>query len=330
MSRKISRSFINGRAGAGTAGQGLKVEWDSTEDGELHWKDVDESSLEYVVPWSLGGSNYGFCAGGNIEGGTTRNTIQKNSYSSDGNSTDVADLTITRSHCCGQSSSSHGYVTGGDPGYLDVIEKYSFTAGSDASDVGNLTAGRSLQPAGQSSSTYGYQSGGNTGSYSDIVDKFSFSSDGNAADVGNLTVARDRCCGQSSADYGYTSGGNGYDVIDKSSYSSDGNSTDVGNLASGNVATAAGHSSSDYGFCCKGNIDRFSFSSDGNSTDYGDLSVNRGWAAGTSSTTHGYTYGGDPGVKSNVIDKFAYSSGGTATDVGDVLEAIEGGAGAQY
>ena len=51
MSRKISRSFINGRTGAGTAGQGLKVEWDSTNDGELHWKDVDESSLEVTPVW---------------------------------------------------------------------------------------------------------------------------------------------------------------------------------------------------------------------------------------------------------------------------------------
>ena len=43
MSRKISHSLINGRTGAGTAGQGIKVEWADTNDGELHWMDVDES-----------------------------------------------------------------------------------------------------------------------------------------------------------------------------------------------------------------------------------------------------------------------------------------------
>jgi hypothetical protein len=50
--------------------------------------------------------------------------------------------------------------------------------------------------AGQSSATYGYTSGGNTGSNSNIIDKFSFSSDGNASDVGDLTVARAYVAGQ--------------------------------------------------------------------------------------------------------------------------------------
>jgi hypothetical protein len=86
MSRKISRSFINGRAGAGTAGQGLKVEWDSTEDGELHWKDVDESSLEVEVIFQ--GTNYGYTMGG-----STHNIIDKYSFTSDGDATDVGDIT---------------------------------------------------------------------------------------------------------------------------------------------------------------------------------------------------------------------------------------------
>jgi len=58
--------------------------------------------------------------------------------------------------------------------------------------------------AGQSSSTYGYTSGGNTGAYSNVIDKFSFSSDENATDVGDLTVARYGPAGQSSSTYGYT------------------------------------------------------------------------------------------------------------------------------
>jgi len=43
--------------------------------------------------------------------------------------------------------------------------------------------------AGQSNTTHGYISGGNTPT-SDVIDKFAYGSGANAADHGNLTVAR--------------------------------------------------------------------------------------------------------------------------------------------
>ena len=90
--------------------------------------------------------------------------------------------------------------------------------------------------AGQSSTTHGYYSGGNSNPYSNVIDKFSFSSDGNATDVGDITVARDNIqYGHSSTTHGYT--GNGLtsgglqNIVDKFSFASDGNATDALDLS---------------------------------------------------------------------------------------------------
>ena len=74
------------------------------------------------------------------------NVIDKFAFATDGNATDVGDLTITRSNGTGVSSTTHGYTTGGYP-YTDVIEKHSFTIDGNATDVGNLTSAR-YTPAG--------------------------------------------------------------------------------------------------------------------------------------------------------------------------------------
>jgi len=40
----------------------------------------------------------------------------------------------------GQSSTTHGYCTGGyNGGYLNVIQKFTFAADANATDVGDLT-----------------------------------------------------------------------------------------------------------------------------------------------------------------------------------------------
>ena len=66
-------------------------------------------------------------------------------------------------------------------------------------------------------------------------------------------------------------------------------------------------------------IEKFSLTVDGNSTDVGDLTLGRRETAGQSSSTHGYTVGGNPSPgQTNVIDKFSFSVDGNATDVGDL------------
>ena len=291
-----------------------------------------------IIPFQ--GSNYGYVSGANPGGGAL-DTIDKYPFTSDGNATDVGNLSVGRWQCAGQSSATHGYTSGGNTGPalsgpVDTIDKFPFSTDANATDVGNLTAARTAT-SGQSSipNGYGYNTGGGN-----VIDKFSFSTDGNATFAGNTLTSRSWVAGQSSATHGYTSGN--YPItsdIDKFPFSSDADATDVGDLAV-TRGIACGQSSATHGYTSGGyttgrddTIDKFPFSTDANATDIGQLSVARNGAAGQSSTTHGYSAGGyAPGGPSNVIDKFPFASdfSGTATDVGDLTTGRYYGAGQQY
>ena len=176
------------------------------------------------------GSNYGYVSGGNVTAGY-RDAVERFSFTSDGGGTDVGNLSVGRYNCSGQSSSTHGYTSGGHPWcHGNVIDKFPFTSGfTTATDVGNLTGSRTAV-AGQSSipNGYGYNTGGGN-----VIDKFSFSSDGNSTTVaGNTLTTRSSVAGQSSATHGYTSGN--YSPlttdIDKFPFASEDDATDVGDL----------------------------------------------------------------------------------------------------
>ena len=108
-----------------------------------------------------------------------------------------------------------GYVLGGDddanPTISNVIQKYSFSTGGNASDVGDLTiARRALAAAGSSESGYGIAGLSYPGSnYSNIIDKFPFAADGNGTDVGDLTQGRyfGASAGAQSTTHAYCAGG---------------------------------------------------------------------------------------------------------------------------
>ena len=224
--------------------------------------------------------------------GTRSSVIDKFPFASDGNATDVGDLTSSRWYLSGQSSSSNGYSAGG-PGSNNVIDKFPFSSDANATDVGDLTVGR-YGSSGQSSTTHGYASGGFT-PLSNVIDKFPFSSDANATDVGDITVARRYTAGQSSTDNGYTSGG------------------EQNPLATNTASNV---------------IDKFPFSSDANATDVGNLTIARAHVTGQSSTVNGYTTGGwlwqpfpTPPVVYNTIDRFPFSTTANATDIGDLTIA---------
>jgi hypothetical protein len=316
-------------------------------DGSTAW-----SSLDYFEPEAPSGPSYspvqgstsGYTSGGSLPAAT--NTVDKFPLSSDGNATDVGDLTVARSQIAGQSSSSSGYTSGGSP-VLNVIDKFPFATDANATDVGDLSVGRNAA-TGQSSADNGYTSGGDAPATQNVIDKFPFSSDANATDVGDLTVARTGAAGQSSPSHGYTSVGRASpysDVIDKFPFSSDANATDVGDMT---VARnmAVGQSSSTHGYTSGGLsnywpppivfeniIDKFPFSSDANATDVGDLTAGRNGLIGQSSTASGYTSGGlgsnNFSVRCNTIDKFPFSSDANSTDVGDIPVARNYGAGQQ-
>ena len=331
MTRKISHSLINGRAGAGTAGQGLKVEWDSTNDGELHWMDVDESSLEYVAPY--GGTSYGFSAGGAPT--ANADVVNRFSFTSDGNAGDWGDLAIGNNQGSGQSSATHGYnsggwlASGGSTAGSNIIQKFSFSTTNTSSDVADLAHSVYVVCGGQSSSDNGYACGGRTSTEHDYIQKFNFATEANATDIGNLIGIAQKTAGHSSSTHGWVSGGVGggvySDVIQKFSFSSDGDATDIANLTYTTHA-CAGMSSSDNGYTAGGagsgrhdKINKFSFSSGSNATNIGSLFSARDAVTGSSSTTYGYISGGeDSGWWRNYIEKVNFSSDGSATDVGDL------------
>jgi hypothetical protein len=300
---------------------------------------------------SFQGTIAGYMSGGN----PIVNTIQKFSFTSDENATDVGDLTIARQSPSGQSSNISGYTSGGyGGGNRNTIDKFSFASGGNASDVGDLTVARQ-HSTGQSSSTSGYASAGPPASSLGIIEKFPFSTDENATNIGTLTEGKYFVSGQSSQTHGYVSGGRGtaptgtifLSTIDKFPFTVDENATDVADLAS--IRTlSTGQSSGTHGYTSGGEtapigspapsltqtstIEKFPFSSDANATEVGNLSTTKKAMVGQSSNISGYTSGGDnpsPGLL-NTIDKFPFASDGTASDVGDLLAAGRYAAGQQY
>jgi hypothetical protein len=281
---------------------------------------------------SFQGSVSGYTSGG---GSPTFNTVDKFPFSSNGNASDVGDLTVTRRSSSGQSSSVSGYNSGGvNSGYYNTIDKFPFAANANATDVGDLlTVGGYL--SGHSSTTSGYIAGGQPG-LTNVIQKFSFTTDGNASDVGDLTQGRYGLTGQSSTVSGYASAGRTsvyVTTVDKFPFASNANATDVGDVTaargfvSGQSSDSSGYTSGGYGTSIPitNIIDKSPFASDTNSTDVGDLSITKGYSAGQSSTISGYTSGGiwpsaSPATH-NIIDKFPFASDGNATDVGDLTQA---------
>ena len=63
-------------------------------------------------------------------------------FASNGNASDVGDLTQARYSAAGQSSTTHGYTSGGivyPPfAYRNTIDKFPFSSDTNATDVGDL------------------------------------------------------------------------------------------------------------------------------------------------------------------------------------------------
>lgn len=300
------------------------------------------------------GTAYGYRSGGRTPSYT--NVIDKYSYTSDGNATDVGDLTgpyYGRNQ--GASSTTDGYNFGGyytPPGgsWSNNIEKYSFTSDGNATDQGDLTT-LFGEGGGHQSVTHGYASGGTRPPAvptSNTIDKFPFADDGNATDVGDMLYTGRFGGGNGSDTHGYTFGGQappdptGYvNQINKFPFASDANATDVGDMlvygrfyASHQQSLTAGFISGydkrSPGTGIQNTIETFPFASDANSTDHADLNVTKQYANGNSSTTHAYSHGGQTPSVINNIEKFSTSSATNGTDVGDLTQTIYMSGGAMY
>ena len=324
----------------------LGTEWLNTTSGEMYvctdatagenvWIIVGEGSGNIAI-WAYGGSNYGYHMH-SVSGWFTANRgIDKYSYSSDANATDVGDkLAITEGFThSGTQGTTHGFCVGGanypPTTNLNRIEKVSFSADGNAVDVGDLIAATH----GQSGNTnpdksYGYAAGGHNGSaVVNNIQKWSHVTDANATDVADVLAAGYHMGSADSATHGYIMGmgtaGTYQNAIQKWNYSTDANSTDVSNLTSGGGTECA--SNDTHVLICENqtNIDKFVFATEVDAVDSGgDLAQARGSGSSSSSVTHGYIAGGQPtGSYVNTISKFSFTiSSGYDTDVGDLNHA---------
>ena len=300
-------------------------------------------SLYVAPPPHYQGENHGYATAGQNPSGIPQgaNIIEKYSFASDGNATDVGDLTTTTRSTSGMSSSSHGYTSMGFPQSSDDINKFAFASDGNATNI-EASFSRTYLGAGHSSETNGYASGGTSpiGPNTNEIKRFPFSAEATTVDVGDLTVGRSETTGTMSTNHGYHVGGNGpSNVIDKFAFATDGNATDVGDMTEGRTGSAASASDTHgYASCgdnyptgarARNTIDKFAFASDGNATDVGDAYHARSFlGGGTSSTSSGYAAGGrgSPTLGNNdnistyldTIDKVSFASDGNGTDVGNL------------
>jgi hypothetical protein len=277
---------------------GVGTEWCNTSSGEVYictdataganvWTNVGAGTGD-VKPWAYQGESYGYACGGHDNSyGANDGAIEKVSFTTDGNTGgDIGNLTASRRDCAGTRSETHGYCHGGaqSPGN-NVIDKLQFSTDGNMVDVGDLL-GNTQQPgsATDAGNGYGFCIGGHNGSAaSNVIQRYGFSSDGNSTDWADLTVLLAPAYGgQSSATHGYVAGG---------------------------------HQQSAY----TNFINKFTFASQTNATDIGNKTTTSAYHATHSSTTYGYSAGGDPST--NIIDKFSFSTDGDATDVGDLTSA---------
>ncbi len=291
------------------------------------WINVGSGSGD-VEPYRFQGTVAGYTATGSRLNQAPVATIDKHSFTSDGNSTLISGVTQQGRHgAAGGKSKTHGYTMGGlAPSASTIIEKFSYAAETDCTDVGDINVARGYM-SGQSSGTNVYCSGGENGPAVNTVEKRATASDGNATDVLDITVSRSNLSGASSSTHGFNAGGGGgTTTVDKFSFSNDNNAVDHGDLFGGLGDTGGGQSSTTHGYAAgatsSNSIYQYAFASNVTGTDHGDLTATRGMSGGTSSTTHGYVTGGAPSGAVNIIEKFTFASSGNATDVGDLAQAF--------
>jgi len=325
MARKISHSLINGRVGAGTGGQGIKIEWDETQagqrqDGDLHWKDVSESSLEYVPPVWYG--DRGVFAGGWSNG--WYNTMDYIDIATTGNATDFGDMIESNAYGTGCSNGARGVYQSGDSN----LHYITFATTGNATDFGDRTVGWQLGGA-CSSGTRGVFLG-----TSDVIDYITIATTGNAQDFGDLTQSRScTACGDGTR--GVAAGGwfGGFtNIMDYITIDTTGNATDFGDLLSGadvmsatdgdgRGVIAGGQSPSS---SWEDTIQYITISTTGNATDFGNLTLGR-YQAGACSDNTTAVFGGGRSYASgttgvNTIDSITIATTSNATDFGDLTQ----------
>ena len=308
-------------------------------DGTNKWTKLDYAATTINIP-AMQGVASGYSAGGlTYPSPGISNVIDKYSFTSNGNATDVGDLTNTAYLSAGGASGTHGYHVGGkNPS--DVwwnTDKFAFASDGNAVSVPSAPAYQ-LSSIGVQDSNALFSMGGqrapnpsssqipgNT-AVSQNITKILFASDtfsDTGVDMNTPAPTSQRGAGNASSTHGYHAGSlPASNVISKFSFAAtSGSSSDVGDLVATQHSMGS-NSSETTGYIVGGEpdtnvIQSFPFASDENATDIANLSVGRGNIQGSSSsTTKGYTAGGN---SADVIDSFPFATASdNATDVGNL------------
>jgi hypothetical protein len=292
-----------------------------------------------INPPSLPEATIGYSAGG-FNSPTQHSRIDKFNFSSNATATSHGDLSGTKYYIAGHSSSSQGFVSGGDDPNKSAIDKFNFSSNTVASSHGDLSEVKRSH-SGHNSYSQGFASAGLKSSTSlSAIDKFNFSSNTVASSHGNIANARYGGSGHSSSSYGFIAGANVTHT----------NSIEIFNFSSNTVASShgsigatarypTGSSSATVGYIMGGvnhldavvsSINKFNFSSNTTASSHGNMTTARAAGSGHSSTTQGF-YGGGTTLSDNVsvVDKFDFSSNTTGTSHGDLTGIIHANAGVQ-
>ena len=264
--------------------------------GSVTFKNVTVTN-HYTFPAGIGtNTSHAYFAGArDLISGSVGSTIAKFSFAHDEEVSYPGVLTVARGDAASSCSSTHFYNSGGlaaSDAESNVIDKFAFASGTNATDVGDLQLAKySLggnQDGSGAFSSKGFVCGGTSpfGGANNSIDTFPFASDGNATDAGDLSDFKRRQSSQSSESHAYNAGG-----------------------YNGSPTTSQ-----------QNKIEKFLFTTSNTSVDVGDLTQARG-CKGASSGTHGYAAGtfDSPFAFPNVvIDKFPFSSDAYATTVGNL------------
>ena len=330
-----------------TASGEMFILTDATTDENV-WTNVGSGTGD-VQPWVFQGTIKGFSMG--CESGASElDTIEHYSYSSDGDATDAADLTVGIEGGAGGKSETHAYYLGGKNSsntVINTIQKFAFASVANSTNVATLKEQRK-ECAGASSETHIFVTGGQaaqvgSASLADDIQKIATASDANGVRTGDLTNNHTQGTAHTSETHGYSAGGyttassgSSTNVIERYSLSSDENASDVGDMTVTRRA-CNGMSSSTHGYTTGGHpttnvIDKYQFSASANATDVGDITVAQQRAGASSSTTHGYSADGanSGGGSDNKLEKISFASDGNSTDIGNLTNSGGNRAGTQH
>ena len=126
--------------------------------------------------------------------GLHTNVVEYITISTEGNSKDFGDLTVSRREGCGASNSTRAIIFGGNqsPNTTNVIDYMTIASLGDAIDFGDCISGSSLSNACSSPTRAIF---GDMTSDGDSVSYVTINTLGNAQDFGNLDLARNQTAG---------------------------------------------------------------------------------------------------------------------------------------